>query len=145
LKRRQLPVLGFNVYFNSGLFIEKTVCSKCGNQVHNEVVNGAMARMFNVADVFQFIYIYSLTCEKYPVDTVVASPKIGGRVATGVASPLQLCDRVATSVASPPQLCDRVATGVASLPQLGGRVATGVVSLPQFGDQMNDSRILTAG
>jgi hypothetical protein len=55
LKQCQLPVLRFNINFNGRLLVEKTVCSNSGNQVHNEVVNGAMARMFNVADIFQFI------------------------------------------------------------------------------------------
>ena len=37
------------------LFVEKTIRPQSPDEVHKEVVDAAMAGMFNVADIFQFI------------------------------------------------------------------------------------------
>jgi hypothetical protein len=38
---------------------KKTVCSRRGNQIHDETVNGAMSRIFPIAYVFEII-VYTL-------------------------------------------------------------------------------------
>jgi hypothetical protein len=48
-------------FFNGELFVEKAVCSMCGNEVHNKVRDSLVPRMFDVANVLGKSYAAALT------------------------------------------------------------------------------------
>jgi hypothetical protein len=49
------PVFLLKIDLDGRFFVKERICAQSGNPVCKEVVNAALAGMFNIANIFQFI------------------------------------------------------------------------------------------